>query len=155
VSAEPNQLVRVRDLVVTDLPEVLAIERAAYDYPWSEGIFRDCLRVGYRCYVANDLAGNVLGYALLSVVASEGHILNLCVGPLHRRRGIASLLLEHTMREARWAGADTLLLEVRPSNKAALKLYRGAGFERIGVRKRYYPAANGREDALLYARALI
>lgn len=152
MSAEPKAVVEVRTLTTADLPQVLEIERAAYDFPWSEGVFRDCMRVGYRCLAASDLAGNVLGYGLLSVAAGEAHVLNLCVGPLYRRRGVATTLLEHMGRLARREFADCLLLEVRPSNTAALALYRRHGFERIGVRKRYYPAPDGREDALLLVR---
>lgn len=154
MSAEPQALFSVRALTTADLPEVLAIERAAYDYPWSEGVFRDCMRVGYRCLAAVDMAGNVLGYGLLSVTVGEAHVLNVCVGPLYRRRGVATLLLEHMARLARGERAATMLLEVRPSNAGALALYRRLGFERVGVRKRYYPAAHGREDALLLARPL-
>ena len=154
MSAEPQARVNVRALTTADLPEVLASERAAYDYPWSEGGFRDCMRVGYRCLAAVDMAGNVLGYGLLSVTVDEAHVLNVCVGPLYRRRGVATLLLEHMARLARGERAATMLLEVRPSNAGALALYRRLGFERVGVRKRYYPAAHGREDALLLARPL-
>lgn len=154
MSAELQAVCHVRRLVTADLPEVLAIERSAYDYPWSEGIFRDCLRVGYRGFAAVDPAGRLMGYALLSVAVGDAHVLNLCVGPLYRRRGVAMRLLEQMIRQARRERADTLMLEVRPSNKAALALYDRMGFDRVGMRKRYYPAANGREDALLLARAI-
>lgn len=154
MSAEPKSVFHVRTMMPADLPEVLAIERAAYDYPWSEGVFRDCMRVGYRCLTVTDMAGDILGYALLSVAVGDAHVLNICVSPLHRRRGVASLLLDHMVRIARRERADSLLLEVRPSNKGALALYRGLGFERVGLRRRYYPAADGREDALLLALTL-
>lgn len=144
----------IRRLTLADLPEILAIERAAYDYPWSEGIFRDCLRVGYRSFGAADTNGDLMGYGLLSVTVGEAHVLNLCVGPLHRRKRVASQLLWRMLEQAQREGADTLMLEVRSSNKGAMTLYENMGFNQIGVRRRYYPAANGREDALLLARAI-
>jgi ribosomal-protein-alanine N-acetyltransferase len=155
VSAEPKALFRIRPLVSADLPEVLAIERAAYEFPWSEGVFRDCLRLGYRCLAAVDLGGDLLGYSLLSMAVGEAHILNVCVSRPHRRQGVATMLLESMIRIARREHAECLLLEVRPSNTAALGLYRRLGFKRMGLRKRYYPAVNGREDALLLARTLV
>lgn len=154
MSAEPEAVCHVRRLVMADLPSVLAIERASYDFPWSEGIFRDCLRVGYRGFAAVDLGGNLMGYALLSVAVGDAHVLNLCVGPEYRRQGVASQLLAQMTRQARRERADTLLLEVRPSNEGAIALYEGLGFNQVGLRKRYYPAVNGREDALLLAKAI-
>lgn len=154
MSAEPKAVFGVRTLTVADLPEVLAIERAAYEFPWSEGVFRDCMRVGYRCLAATGLAGNLLGYSLLSMAVGEAHVLNLCVAPPYRRQGVATMLLGHMAGIARRERADKLSLEVRPSNTAALALYRRLGFERIGCRKRYYPAVGGREDALLLARTI-
>lgn len=154
MSAEPKAIFQVRPLSVTDLPEVLAIERGAYEFPWSEGVFRDCMRVGYRCLAATDLVGDLIGYGLLSVAVGEAHILNVCVAPPYRRQGVATMLLEHMTEIARREHVFKILLEVRPSNIAALSLYRRLGFERAGRRKRYYPATGGREDALLLARAV-
>jgi len=155
MSAAPQAPSQVRCLTLADLPQVMLIERAAYEYPWSEGIFRDCLRVGYKCFVATDLSDNVLGYALLSVAAGEAHILNLCVHPEHRRAGVAQLLLHNLERVAHRYNAESLMLEVRPSNRAAIALYYNSGFERVGLRRRYYPSATGREDALLLSKVLI
>ncbi len=155
MSAEPKAACQVRPLTLRDLPQVLVIERAAHEFPWSEGIFRDCLRVGYRCFVATDMADRVLGYSLLSIAAGEAHVLNLCVDLQTRRQGVASYLLNNMIREARQGNAESILLEVRPSNKGAIALYYGEGFERTGVRRRYYPAAQGREDAFLLSKILI
>ncbi|MAA73713.1 MAG: ribosomal-protein-alanine N-acetyltransferase [Salinisphaeraceae bacterium] len=151
MSASPEAAFQVRRLVTEDVPAVLEIERQSYQYPWSEGIFRDCLRVGYRCFVATDLYGHVRGYSLLSVAVGEAHILNLCVHPDYRRLSIARLLLDQLVRQAVSENAESVMLEVRPSNKGAIRLYEGYGFKRIGRRKNYYPAASGREDALLLA----
>ncbi|MEE4295898.1 MAG: ribosomal protein S18-alanine N-acetyltransferase, partial [Wenzhouxiangella sp.] len=143
----------VRAMAREDLPAVTAIEQSAYSFPWSPGIFADCLRVGYRCHVVED-QGTLCGYAIYSVAVDEAHLLNLCVSPARRRSGFASVLLDHVLRELMLAGVDRVFLEVRPSNKAALRLYAREGFERIGRRPGYYPAEQGREDALVLLRNL-
>ncbi len=141
-------------MIVDDLPGVLAIERRAYDHPWSEGIFRDCLRGGYRCRVG-ERGGRLFGHAVLSIAAGEAHLLNLCIDPAHQRRGFGRWLLRRMIDEARAAHAETLFLEVRVSNKPAIRLYLAHGFNEVGVRVGYYPAGEGRrEDAFVFARAL-
>jgi [ribosomal protein S18]-alanine N-acetyltransferase len=137
-----------------DLPAVLAIERAAYPYPWTGAIFQDCLRVGYCCWVAEDASG-VIGYFVLSVAAQEAHLLNLCITPQLQRQGLGRRLLRQVLRLAREHDARSLFLEVRPSNTAALVLYRGTGFTEIGVRRAYYPADDGgRENAVVLSLSL-
>jgi ribosomal-protein-alanine N-acetyltransferase len=133
-----------------DLEQVLLIEQAAYPFPWTRGIFEDCLRVGYSCWV---LAQGrwVLGYGVMSTAVGEAHVLNLCVRPDRQREGLGRRLLDHLLRLARGHHADIALLEVRPSNRGALALYRAAGFNEVGVRRGYYPGHNGREDALILA----
>ena len=139
-----------RPMKEDDLSAVLAIEQRAYEFPWTRGIFRDCLRIGYHCYVVAGEAG-VVGYGILSIGAGESHILNLCIHPAHRRCGLGRGLLNFLMDEARRARVDCILLEVRPSNRAAIHLYESLGFNEIGLRKDYYPARQGREDALVFA----
>lgn len=134
---------------VSQLPQVLEIERRAYEFPWTETIFKDCLKAGYSAWVLAGDDDRLAGYALMSMAVDEAHVLNLCVDPFQQRRGFGLKLLKHLMKLARAAQASIVLLEVRKSNKAALKLYEGIGFARIGVRKAYYPAAGGREDALV------
>lgn len=131
------------------LPEILMIEKRAYPFPWTESIFRDCLKAGYSGWVLVDADGSALGYGMMSFAVDEAHVLNLCVDPLHQGQGHGRRLLDYLMRLARAANAVIVLLEVRRSNKAALRLYEGVGFQRIGVRKGYYPAVGGREDALV------
>lgn len=145
---------RVRPMTPADIDNIMAIEPRAYDFPWSEGIFRDCLRVGYCCWCCEE-DDELLGYGVMSVAAGESHILNLTVRPESQRQGIGSRLLKHFQQLARQHGADTLMLEVRPSNRKAIRLYEKLGFNEIGVRRNYYPAENGREDALLLALELI
>jgi ribosomal-protein-alanine N-acetyltransferase len=136
-----------------DLAGVVAIEQQAYDFPWTEGIFRDCLRVGYCCRVLEE-AGELLGYGVMSVGAGESHLLNVCVLPDAQGKGLGRLLLDHMVSIARRYGVESVLLEVRPSNKRAIHLYHKLGFNEVGIRKGYYPDVNGREDALILALAL-
>ena len=140
----PPEAMRVmRD---ADVPEVVVIERSSYQFPWSEGIFRDCLRVGYTCRVAT-LGRQVAGYGVMSVGAGEAHILNLCVAETFRCRGLGRRLLALLVERAASAGMKEAFLEVRPSNTAAIRLYLAHGFEQVGMRRGYYQAVGGREDA--------
>ena len=136
-----------------DLPEIVAIEQAAHPYPWSEAVFEDCLRAGYRLDGAFD-RGRLLGYSVVMRVLDEWHLLNLCVDPASQRRGVGRFLLERVLEAARVDGASCVLLEVRAGNRAAIALYESAGFADIGHRKAYYPAPDGREDARVMRRAL-
>ena len=143
----------IRPMRDEDLEAVWNIERRAYDYPWSRGIFIDCLRVPYVCEILEE-AGQAVGYAVMSMGGDEAHLLNLCLDESARGRGLAAQMLEHLMERALGEGVRVIYLEVRPSNTRAIKLYRAAGFVRIGVRRNYYRAAGGREDALVLARSL-
>lgn len=140
-------------MAAEDVATVIALERAVYPFPWSEQIFRDCLRVGYDCWVVDTPQG-VAGYGIMSMGAGECHILNLCVAEPIRRQGTARSLLFMLLDRARKAGMQHAFLEVRPSNPGAIALYEQAGFERIGVRRGYYQAHGQREDAIVYRRAL-
>lgn len=154
MSAQLKPQLQLRPLATRDLSQVLTIEQASYPFPWSENIFRDCLRSGYFSCVLADNTGTVLGYALMTVAVGEAHVLNLCVAPGARRQGHGRCILDHLMGAARNGRADMMFLEVRPSNTDALVLYRHAGFRDIGTRREYYPARRGREDALVLARQL-
>ena len=143
----------VRPMVDADVETVVALERRAYEFPWSRGIFLDCLRVPYDCHVVEE-GGLLVGYSVLSTAVDEAHLLNLCISPGVQGRGLGGFLLDHVLRHAAAGGARVIYLEVRPSNTAALSLYDRAGFSRIGVRRSYYRAAGGREDAIVLARSL-
>ncbi|GAC1340861.1 MAG: ribosomal protein S18-alanine N-acetyltransferase [Beijerinckiaceae bacterium] len=145
---------QIRPMHELDVSGVVAIERASYQFPWSEGIFRDCLRVGYVCRLA-EVATDVAGYGIMSIGAGEAHILNVCVHEDYRGRGIAGKLLLYLIDRARLAGMYEAFLEVRPSNTAAIRLYHALGFEQVGVRRGYYQATSGREDAAVLRRILI
>ncbi|MBV9343847.1 MAG: ribosomal protein S18-alanine N-acetyltransferase [Gammaproteobacteria bacterium] len=143
----------IRGMRASDVAEVVAIERASYQFPWSEGIFRDCLRVGYVCRVLC-AERQVIGYGVMSIGAGEAHVLNLCVAEGCRCRGGGRRLLLGLLERARTAGMAEAFLEVRPSNTNAIRLYLALGFEQVGMRRGYYQAPGGREDAAVLRLAL-
>jgi len=143
----------IRAMRGNDVGEVVGIERSSYQFPWSEGIFRDCLRVGYVCRVVT-VSRQVMAYGVMSFGAGEAHILNLCVAEAYRCRGIGRRLLGSLIERAAAAGMADAFLEVRPSNMAAIRLYLALGFQQVGMRRGYYQAAHGREDAAVLRRAL-
>lgn len=143
----------LRAMVEEDIERVCAVDRAAYEHPWTDGIFRDCLRVGYACWVG-EIERTVVAHAVMAVAVGECHILNLCVHPHWQARGLGRRLLRHLLALARARSADTAFLEVRASNARARALYASEGFCEIGNRRGYYPAGKGREDAVVLARAL-
>lgn len=145
---------RIRPLTEQDLPEMLSIERQAHSHPWSEGIFRDCLKSGYRFSGVDGRAG-LSAFCVVTNQFDEAHLVNICVSPDCQRIGLGRKLLRHLIDEAKSDGMERLLLEVRQSNKKALRLYRSEGFERIGVRRGYYPSAQGREDAVVLSLVLL
>jgi ribosomal-protein-alanine N-acetyltransferase len=158
MAAAPEDLhevpeVHIRPMMEIDLTEIAAIELHSYAFPWSENIFRDCLRVGYTCR-ALDLAGRIIGYGVMSLGAGEAHILNVCVRDEFRNVGFGRRLLEHLLERAAAGGVSEAFLEVRPSNLAAIRLYHHLGFEQIGVRRGYYQAPDGREDAIVLKKGL-
>ncbi|MEO7205884.1 MAG: ribosomal protein S18-alanine N-acetyltransferase [Steroidobacteraceae bacterium] len=153
VKLEELATVEVRPMHELDIPMVAAIEKAAYQFPWSEGIFRDCLRVGYVCRII-DVAVDVGGYGIMSVGAGEAHILNVCIRDEYRSRGFARKMMLYLLERARAAGMSEAFLEVRPSNVGAARLYHSLGFEQVGIRRGYYQASVGREDAAVLRRAL-
>lgn len=136
-----------------DLPRVLVIERHAYGFPWSEGIFRDCLQVGYCCWVV-ERDDVVHAYGIMQVAAGEAHVLNLCVDPNAQGQGAGRAMLRCLLEVARKHGAESAYLEVRPTNEHALALYRSEGFRTVGTRRAYYPSEQGREDAFVLSCAL-
>ena len=145
--------IAIRPMREADLDEVLSIEREAYEFPWSREIFRDCLRVGYNCRVLES-GGRVNAYGMLQIAAGESRLLNLCVRRRLHRRGIGRRLLTFLIEVARSRHTRSLVLEVRPSNATARRLYASVGFAEVGVSRGYYPARTGREDAVVLALAL-
>ena len=137
-----------RPMRLDDLDRLIKIERAAYPYPWTLGNFRDCLDSGYSTWVG-EIEGELAGYWVMMLVVDEGHILNCCVAPAWQGRGFGRSLVEHLIDTARNHLTEALYLEVRPSNTPAVNLYQRLGFDSIALRRDYYPADHGREDALV------
>lgn len=153
MSAILNIYPQLRPMRQEDLEEIMEVELRAYPFPWTEGIFRDCMRVGYSCWVMTE-GSTLVGYAVMSMAAGECHVLNLCVRPERQGCGYGRILLRNLLEHARRHQVETVFLEVRPSNTPAVHLYTSEGFNEVGLRKRYYPAVKGREDALVLAKSL-
>lgn len=145
-----NSLAPMRE---SDLDEVMAIETSVYSHPWTRANFIDSLRAGYVCRGWR-IAGELAGYFVLAVAAGEAHLLNLSVAAVRQRRGYGRALLQEAIAQARARQAQHVFLEVRPSNRPANALYRQAGFRELAVRRGYYPAQAGREDALILTLSL-
>ncbi|MEO1926679.1 MAG: ribosomal protein S18-alanine N-acetyltransferase [Gammaproteobacteria bacterium] len=144
----------LRPMSEEDLVFVVANENRAYEFPWSETIFQDCLHVGYCSWVL-ECDGNIIAHTVMSVAAGEAHILNICVHPDYQGQGLGRKLLEHLLELVLDHNVDMMFLEVRPTNFGAIKLYLDVGFDEIGMRRNYYPAKMGWEDALVFAKAVI
>lgn len=153
MSAVPIPQLNYRRMRMGDLNEVARLEKSLYDFPWSLGNFRDSLTAGYDCWAVAH-GDVVIGYAVLMIAVEEAHLLNFAVSADWQGQGIGRAFLAHVVQVARDASCQIVYLEVRPSNLAARHLYRKAGFQQIAIRPEYYPALDGREDALFLGLAL-
>ncbi len=145
---------KLKKLTETDIPEMLVIEGMTQMAPWSEDIFKRCLTVGYDCWGMEENNKLIAFIMMSSMLTGESHILNLCVAPDYQRKGYGSELLNYALSQAKQKGMSIIYLEVRRSNRNAIKLYDKMGFIQIGERKNYYPAAKNKEDALIFAKDL-
>lgn len=136
-----------------DLDAVTALEASVQSFPWSRGNFADSLAVGHSVWVLR-VGGDLIGFSVVMAVLDEAHLLNISVCQRYQGQGYGARLLRHAMETARLNHANRLFLEVRISNERAVELYRHFGFRQIGLRKGYYPASNGREDALIFDKEL-
>lgn len=152
-NSEPSPL-SLRPMREDDLAAVQMIESRTYEFPWTVGIFRDCLRADYPAWILHD-GDRIAGYFLMSIAAGEAHVLNICVAPEMQGQGHGRRLLHALLQMARGRNVSRVFLEVRPSNAHAIALYFDEGFNEIGRRPRYYPAKDGREDALVMAMELL
>lgn len=150
-NVRPDALPALRPMREHDLARVIEVEQRAYEFPWTFGIFTDCLRAGYCCW-SLVLGERLIGYGIMVVTLDEAHILNICVDPDHQRRGYAQIILDRLVELAIRHRASMVFLEVRPSNLPARRLYARNGFAQIAVRRGYYPAREGREDAFVLSR---
>ena len=152
---QSTHLQYLRPMLHQDLTEVMVGELASYPYPWTLGNFKDCIdNKAYSCWVFQQ-GKQLNGHLVISAVVKEAHILNICVYPELQGKGWGRKLLAEAEIIAEKRDAETVFLEVRPSNKAGINLYQSEGFNEIGLRKGYYPADNGREDAVVMAKTLV
>ncbi|MEO1752152.1 ribosomal protein S18-alanine N-acetyltransferase [Thiofaba sp. EF100] len=148
------ETLRIRPWRASDIGPIAAIERQAYPFPWPEGVLLDCFEAGHHGWVAGERGGRVAAYAIVQPIIDEAHLLNICTAPDWQGQGVGRGMLRWVMSACRELGMQRMLLEVRASNLPALHLYRSEGFTEDGVRKGYYPASGGREDAILMSRFL-
>ena len=153
MNEDMSALVEIRTMNYSDLKQVIVIEKKAYPHPWTPGIFRDCLRVGYTSWVMT-LDKTVIGYGVVMLSPGEAHVLNICIDPEYQAKGLGRYLLHHLIKQSNRTDVDMILLEVRRSNVNAQRLYLSEGFHELGVRKAYYPTEDGREDAMILAKYL-
>lgn len=148
MSAQLDLIPRYRRMTAADLDAVISIEDAIYPHPWTRGNFSDSLAAGYHCWIV-ECGGEMAGYTVVMIAAGEAHLLNLSVAAPWQHRGIGREALNFALKLARDYRAEKVLLEVRPSNGAAIALYASAGFAEIAKRRSYYPAGDSREDAIV------
>ena len=148
MSAQIDSVTTYRRMSEPDLVWVTAIESEVHAHPWTRGNFADSLSAGYHCWVIEQ-GRNIVGYGVMMVAADEAHLLNLSVAAASQRRGLGAELTRFFVKLARDYGAEKIFLEVRPSNAAARALYARSGFTEVGLRRDYYPAHSGREDAVI------
>ncbi len=156
-----GRALQVRPMVQIDVGRIMPIESEIYPFPWSAGNFRDSLSAGYAAWILQDRVehqappGPPLGYAVMMHVLDEAHLMNLSIAAPLQGQGLGRRLLGWLTVNAQERGAVGMFLEVRPSNQVALQLYESVGFQRIGLRRNYYPnGADGREDAIVMRCAL-
>ncbi len=153
MSAMLNPQYQFRPMGESDLDAIMEIEPHIYTHPWTRGNFDDSLKSGYSAWVLLE-GTKIIGYALMMMVLDEAHLLNLSIAKHYQKRGLGRLLLEHMIAIAKRHDAANMFLEVRPSNISAIALYENIGFNEMAIRRGYYPAHNGREDAVLMGLAL-
>lgn len=145
---------QVRRVCTADIATICRIESSVYEFPWTEGIFYDCMNVGHT-FLVYEKNHKPFGYGIMSFADGECHILNLCIQPDYQGIGWGKSLLNNLLRAASKKKSRVAFLEVRVSNKRAFALYHRLGFNEVATRKNYYPAAAGqREHALVLAKVL-
>jgi [ribosomal protein S18]-alanine N-acetyltransferase len=148
MSAQLQEMPRIRRMLLADLDAVVAIEREVFLFPWTRGNFSDSIDSGYHCLVLEQ-NGYLSGYGVMIIGPEEAHLLTLSVAAESQRKGWGERLLRHFIHIAKEQHALSMFLDVRESNHAAARLYERIGFKQIAKRKDYYPAMGGREDSLV------
>jgi ribosomal-protein-alanine N-acetyltransferase len=142
-------------MTMDDVDEVHALECSVFPHPWSRTNFSDSVQAGYDAWLLRDANGALAGYFLLMYALDEAHLLDVAVAGKRHGTGLGRHLLDTLCARAKEMGAESVLLEVRPSNDRALAVYKRFGFAEIGRRKAYYPAHEGkREDAIVMRHAV-
>lgn len=144
---------KFREMSELDLAKVLSVEQNAYAYPWAEGNFSDCLTGNYESWLL-ELSGELIGHGVISVAVGEAHLLNICVASHYHGQGFGRMILRYLINRSRELDAGVMFLEVRESNLPALALYQSEGYQKIGLRKHYYPAIDGKEHAIVMSLQL-
>lgn len=137
----------LREMKLSDVDAVLAVEQSVQSYPWSRGNFCDALRNGYQCYL-DEFKNTPRAYAIVMLLVDEAELLNIGVAAAQQRQGLGRAMLREILKLARDRQMKRMFLEVRPSNLPAIALYETVGFCEIGRRHGYY---QGSEDALIMA----
>jgi [ribosomal protein S18]-alanine N-acetyltransferase len=153
MSAQLQHHLSIRPMQMDDLDAIMQIEPTIYSHPWTRGNFSDSLNSGYSAWVLEE-KDEMIGYALLMLVMDEAHLLNLSISKHRQKQGLGRYLLEHMLKIAKNHKAANMFLEVRTSNISAIALYENMGFCEMAVRRGYYPAKEGREDAVLMGLAI-
>lgn len=148
---KPNYLVRA--MLEEDLDAIMQIEPTIYSHPWTRGNFKDSLKAGHKAWVMT-LDGKIVGYAVIMIVLDEAHLLNISIAAPYQKQGLGRMLLMYLIDQAKALKTDNMFLEVRVSNVSAITLYENVGFVEMSIRRGYYPASKGREDAVLMGLAL-
>lgn len=138
---------KIRKLRLSDLDDVLLIEKAVQFSPWSRTTFEESL-TRYHCRGISNIHNVIVAYVIASIIHVESEVLTLAVAPEYQRRGLGKMLLMHMIKICRRCDVPEVVLEVRASNSAARQLYHHLGFQYNGCRKAYYPSIDGREDAV-------
>ncbi len=148
-----SELLEFRRMGIGDADAAHQIELRAYEFPWSRTVFLNCLEADYDCWLLRK-AGEIIGYGMIAVGAGECHLLNICIASEYQSQGHGRAFLRFLFNRAALLGAHVMFLEVQASNPRALRLYESEGFKQAGVRKGYYPAHNGREDAMVMTKTV-
>jgi [ribosomal protein S18]-alanine N-acetyltransferase len=142
----------IREMVASDVPEVVRIEKESFSDPWPASLFYDDVRSGDSYPLVVQLDNEIVAFAILWVAVDEGHITNIAVSKKYQRKSVARTLLSYILRLAAGMKLAQIVLEVRASNEPAISLYESFGFEPLAIRKRYYQ--HPVEDALVMRKVV-
>lgn len=143
----------LRPMLEADLDAIMQIEPTIYSHPWTRGNFNDSLKAGHNAWVMTQ-DNEIIGYAVIMIVLDEAHLLNISIAAPYQKQGLGRMLLMYLIDQAKALKTENMFLEVRVSNVSAIALYEDVGFVEMSIRRGYYPASKGREDAVLMGLSL-